>query len=249
MNYIKISRYLPTPLYAQLKDSILKALQEGTLKPGDKLPTEEELCERFSISRPVIRQAYSELISDGIISRIKGKGSFIREKEIQSHFFQELSTFEDDMNRVGMIPSTRVITKEIIKTDTKFHTLLNLQVPQEVLHIRFLYCGNGLPMMIVDTYVPHHLFPNLLEKDLEKRPLYHIFEADYNRYISQARRTVDAIIVSDEGAHLLNIAKGSAIHEVKTIATDQDENILEYSRAGYPGDRNSFDIMIYKQQP
>ena len=83
MNYIKISRYLPTPLYAQLKDSILKALQEGTLKPGDKLPTEEELCERFSISRPVIRQAYSELISDGIISRIKGKGSFIREKDVR----------------------------------------------------------------------------------------------------------------------------------------------------------------------
>jgi len=249
MNYITISRYLPTPLYAQLKDSILKALSEGILKPGDKLPTEEELCERFSISRPVIRQAYSELISSGIISRVKGKGSFIREKEIQSHFFQELSTFEDDMKRVEMTPSTKVITKEILTSPSKFQTLLHLDPTQEVLHIRFLYCGNGVPMVIVDTYVPHEYFPRLLEKDLESRPLYQVFESDYHRYIAQAKRTVDAIIVSDEGAAILNIAKGSAIHEVKTIASDLDETILEYSRAGYPGDRNSFDIMIYKQHP
>lgn len=248
MNYISISRYHPAPLYAQLKESILKALGDGTLLPGDKLPTEDELCDRFTISRPVVRQAYSELISEGIITRIKGKGSFIREKEIQSHFFQELSTFEDDMKRVGMTPSTKIITKEVIK-EAKFQDLLHLDHQEEVVHIRFLYCGNTVPMVLVDTYLPHSLFPDLLNKDLDKRCLYHIFESDYNRYIVQARRTVDAIIVSDQGAGLLNIAKGSAIHEVKTIATDIDDRILEYSRAGYPGERNSFDIMIYKQHP
>ena len=53
--------------------------------------------------------------------------------------------------------------------------------------------------------------------------------------------------MSDEDASILNVPKGSAIHEVKTMATDLDERILEYSCAKYPGDRNSFDIMIYKQ--
>jgi len=248
MNYIQISRYSPSPLYAQLKESILKAVNTGLLQPGDKLPTEEELCERFAISRPVVRQAYSELISEGVITRVKGKGSFIREKEIQSHFFQELSTFEDDMKRVQMVPSTKVIAKEVLK-DKKFQDLLKLGPQDEVLHIRFLYMGNAVPMILVDTYVPQALFPDLLDKDLEKRPLYHIFESDYNRYIVMARRTVDAILISDQGAALLNIAKGSAIHEVKTIATDMEDRILEYSRAGYPGERNSFDIMIYKHQP
>jgi len=249
MNYITVNRYASVPLYAQVKESILKALSEGVLKPGDRLPTEEELCARFSISRPVVRQAYSELIAEGIITRIKGKGSFIREKEIQSHFFQELSTFEDDMKRVNMVPSTKVIIKEVLKDAKKFQTLLNLEPSEEVLHIRFLYLGNDVPMILVDTYVPHNLFPGLFKKDLEARPLYHIFETDYNRYIAQARRTVDAILVSDEGAALLNIAKASAIHEVKTLATDAQDRILEYSRAGYPGERNSFDIMIYKNHP
>jgi GntR family transcriptional regulator len=248
MNYITISRYQSSPLYAQLKQSILNALSDETLKPGDKLPTEEELCDRFGISRPVVRQAYSELISEGIITRVKGKGSFIREKEIQSHFFQELSTFEDEMKRVGMTPSTKVITREIIK-EKKFQDLLHLGPQDEILHIRFLYLGNTVPMVIADTYVPVEFFPDLINKDIENRPLYHIFESDYNRYIVMARRTVDAIIVSDQGAGLLNVPKGSAIYEVRTIATDIEDRILEYSCAGYPGERNCFDIMIYKHQP
>jgi len=248
MNYITISRYHPAPLYAQLKESILKAIKEGLLLPGDKLPTEDELCNHFSISRPVVRQAYSELIAENKIIRIKGKGSFIREKEIQSHFFQELSTFEDEMIRGGMVPSTRVIVKEVI-LDKKIQDLLLIKSSDEVFHIRFLYSGNGVPMVLVDTYLPAEFFPGLLDKPLEKYPLYTIFESEYNRYIVQARRTVDAILISDQGAALLNIAKGSAIHEVKTIATDNNDRILEYSRAGYPGERNSFDIMIYKHHP
>lgn len=244
MNTITIDRHKPEPLYAQLKASILSALRDKSLKPGDRLPTEDELVRQFSISRPVIRQAYSELIAEGVITRIKGKGTFVRKKEIQSHFFQELSTFEDDMRRVDMTPSTQVLTKEILNGPNKFQDLLGLSAQEEVLHIRFLYKGNGIPMILVDTYLPHRYFPNLLEKDLEKRPLYRIFEEDYNRYVIEARRSIDAILVSDGGAALLNLPKGSAIHEVKTIATDEEDRILEYSRAGYPGERSSFDIMI-----
>lgn len=247
MKYITINRYLPTPLYAQLKASILQALDQKILVAGDKLPTEEEICASFGVSRPVVRQAYSELISDGIITRVKGKGSFIRETEIQSHFFQDLSTFEDDMKRVNLMPSTIVLLKEIIDEPSRFHTIFNIETDQEIVHLRFLYKGNGVPMALVDSFLPHQLFPNILEKDFEKFALYQILEADYNHYIAQARRTVDAIVVSDHDAIILNVSKGSAIHEVKTIATDLDEKILEYSCAKYPGDRNSFDIMIYKQ--
>lgn len=248
MKYITINRYLPTPLYAQLKASILQALDQKLLVAGDKLPTEDEICTHFGVSRPVVRQAYSELITDGVITRIKGKGSFIKEKEVQSHFFQELSTFKDDMKRVNLIPSTLVLLKEIINEPSKFHTIFDIPNQQEIVHIRFLYKGNGIPMALVDSFLPHELFPNILKKDLEKIALYQILEAEYNHYIAQARRTVDAVVVSDEDANILNVLKGSAIHEVKTIATDLDEKILEYSCAKYPGDRNSFDIMIYKHQ-
>ena len=249
MYYITINHKSSTPLYAQLKASITNAINTGILKSGDKVPTEEELCERFEISRPVIRQAYSELTSEGILNRVKGIGTFIREKEIQSHFFQTISTYEEDIKRVNLIPSVKILQKEIITSTEKFQTLLNIPLGVEIVHIRFLYLGNGIPFCLVDSYVPLALFPNLLDKPLENTPLYHLFESDYNKTIVQAIRTVDAILVSDKEASILKVTKGSAIHEVKTIATDQNETILEYSRACYPGERNAFDVIIYRQQP
>ncbi|MEG1301833.1 MAG: GntR family transcriptional regulator, partial [Erysipelotrichaceae bacterium] len=81
------------------------AIIQGILKPNDKLPTEEELCKTFSISRPVIRQAYSELINEGIITRYKGKGTFVKEREIKGAFFRELSNFQNEMIRLGLNPS------------------------------------------------------------------------------------------------------------------------------------------------
>lgn len=249
MNYITINHSSPTPLYAQLKASIVNAINQGILSSGDKVPTEEELCERFGISRPVIRQAYSELSSEGILHRVKGIGTFIREKEIQSHFFQTISTYEEDIRRVGLSPEVKILQREIIDTAGPFQTLLNLPPEAEVIHIRFLYLGNKVPFCLVDSYVPHALFPFLLSKALESTPLYQLLESDYSRIIVQAIRTVDAIIASDKEAVTLNIPKGAAIHEVKTIATDQNETILEYSRACYPGERNAFDVIIYRQQP
>ncbi len=246
MNYITISRLSGIPLYIQLKDSIQNAISTAVLKPGDKLPTEEELCDQFSISRPVIRQAYSELISEGVIRRTKGKGTFVRDKEIQSRFFQSLSPFETDMISNGLTPSVKVLTKEILNDPKHFPLVFKETQHSELLHLRFLYLGNGIPMILVDTYLPHDCFPGLLDLDLSKTPLYPLFESEYNRYIDYAKRTVDAIKVNDEGAALLNITKGAAVHEVKTVAVDHEDRILEYSVALYPGERNAFDIMIYK---
>ena len=58
VGYITIDRSLPVPLYKQLEDSIMRAIGAGDLKPGDKLPTEEEIAEDLGLSRPVVRQAY-----------------------------------------------------------------------------------------------------------------------------------------------------------------------------------------------
>ncbi|HAO60563.1 MAG TPA: GntR family transcriptional regulator [Erysipelotrichaceae bacterium] len=246
MNYISINRFKSTPLYAQLKESIVAAIKQGILNPGDKLPTEEELCDYFGISRPVIRQAYAELINDGVVTRVKGRGTFIREKEVKSHFFHELSTFDDEMHRVGMTPETLVLKKGKKNYDKKIYEALNLTKDDEVYHLRLLHKGDGLPMCLVDTYLPLSFYPGIAEEDFEGMPLYTMLETKFNRYIALARRSVDAMIVKDEDAVLLHIAKGSAVHYVQTISTDQDDQVLELSFAIYPGDRNAFDIMIYK---
>ena len=78
MDYITINKYSLVPLYSQLKESIKEAIQNGILKPGDKLPTEHEICNHFNLSRTVTRQAFYELMSEGYIVRYKSRGTFVK---------------------------------------------------------------------------------------------------------------------------------------------------------------------------
>ena len=77
----EIDRSLPIPVYYQLKILILKQIEQGKLQPGDKVPTEEELCNEYDISRTPVRQALLELVSDGMLTRRAGMGTFVAAKE------------------------------------------------------------------------------------------------------------------------------------------------------------------------
>jgi GntR family transcriptional regulator len=241
-----INRTSPIPLYAQLKTCIVQAIEDRSLAPGDQLPTEDDLCQRLAISRPVIRQAYAELINDGLITRVKGRGTFVREQEMKSQFFQQLTTFEEEVRQAGKTPQVTVLLREELFDRAEVCAQMSLPEEVRIYHVRFLNLADQKIMSLVDTYLPLSLLPDLDLADFEHRSLYDILERDYNQYITHARRSVDARIVSAEEAALLKVPAGSAVHVVNTLAANPEGSVLEFSCGLYPGDRNSFDIMIYR---
>ena len=78
LNGIQLDKISAFPLYEQLRKALLEAITSGKLPAGTKLPTEEELCAQFGISRPVARQAYNMLIEEGFVERMRGRGTFVR---------------------------------------------------------------------------------------------------------------------------------------------------------------------------
>ena len=112
MDYITINKYSLVPLYSQLKESIKEAIQNGTLKPGDKLPTEHEICNHFNLSRTVTRQAFYELMSEGYIIRYKSRGTFVNQQSKKNVFFKEIISFNDEMKMYGFEPKTELISIE-----------------------------------------------------------------------------------------------------------------------------------------
>lgn len=110
-----ISKASPVPLYFQLKTQLVELLKQGIFQAGDKLPTEAEFCELLDISRPTVRQAFSELINEGYITRHKAKGTFVSRPKIEGYFFQKLGSFDEEMRSLHLTPSTRVIVSEVIE--------------------------------------------------------------------------------------------------------------------------------------
>ena len=83
----------PMPLYEQLRQALLEAIISGSIQEGTKLPTEEELCDQLGISRPVARQAYSALIAEGYVERMRGRGTFVHRQENRGRFLNAQLSF------------------------------------------------------------------------------------------------------------------------------------------------------------
>ena len=81
------------PYYVQLKQILVKAIEQGELKPGDMLPTEAELCDRYRVSRTVVRQALGEMVSEGRLYRLRGKGTFVTGQKLSERFLDIGETF------------------------------------------------------------------------------------------------------------------------------------------------------------
>ena len=86
LNGIQLDKTSAVPLYEQLRKALLEAITSGKLSAGTKLPTEEELCAQFGISRPVARQAYNMLIEEGFVERMRGRGTFVRSPDTRGRF-------------------------------------------------------------------------------------------------------------------------------------------------------------------
>lgn len=97
LNGIQLDKTSAVPLYEQLRKALLEAITSGKLSAGTKLPTEEELCAQFGISRPVARQAYNMLIEDGFVERMRGRGTFVRSPDTRGRFLNKQLSFAAEM--------------------------------------------------------------------------------------------------------------------------------------------------------
>jgi GntR family transcriptional regulator len=113
INVATLDKNSPIPLYFQLEEILKERIETGELQTGDLLSSEKELSEKYKISRPTVREALRGLVSEGLLYREKGKGTFIAKPKIDYGFIQKLTTFYDDMIEKGFTPKTKVIKQEI----------------------------------------------------------------------------------------------------------------------------------------
>lgn len=244
LHEITINKLSSTPLYAQLRDSLIKAINTGLLKDNDKLPTENEICMFFNISKTVVRQAYSDLLSLDKIERHKSKGTFVKQTYKERSFTQELTNFANEMIRQGYQPSTKLIFIEKIVWDERAYSVLNIPKGSECLHFKRLRLGSNTPIYVEETYVSLAQFPGLDEHDFSQESLFKTFDEVYNTKIIKAYTSYKAINVTEADSRILDVSKHSAVHRVETQSFNQHNQVVEFSIAYFPGTRNRFNLDV-----
>jgi len=240
-----IDKSIPIPLYFQLKEIMLGYLED--LEDGDVIPTEIELCEHFDISRPTVRQAINELVTEGHIVRRKGKGSFVSRQKIKQDFLLVLESFNTEMQEKGLVPETNLLSLKLRGASPRAAEVFNIEAGEDLVFISRLRSINNEPIVLVNTWLPAGRFSPILDFDLEKESLYDILEREFNCVLTNTKRYLEARIAGDFEAEKLEISKGDPVQFIETIATEEDDIPVEFSLAYYRGDRNRFALQVSRR--
>lgn len=241
-----VDRNSPIPYYVQVKGALREHIESGNWQPGDQLPGEPELCQMFGVSRTVIRQALKEMEYEGLIVREKGKGTFLAEPKIVESLAQKLTGFYQDMVEQGYTPITRVLKQEVVSASPKVAAHLGLEPETPVIEIERLRFVQDEPIVLVTTYLPYALCPQILSEDLSRQSLYALLEKCHDLVIARGRRTLEAVPANEYEAQLLQVDKGSPLLMLDSVSHLGDGTPVEYYHALHRGDRSRFAVELIR---
>lgn len=235
------------PYYVQLKALLEDKLDRRELRPGDKLPSEAEICEEIGVSRTVVRQALMELEHEGRVVKKKGKGTFVSEAKILESFVQQPSGFHEDMSSQELPTRSEVLRLEAIPAAGRVAKTLKLRVGVKVVLLTRLRFVGEDPIQLVSSYLPLRLCPELLSADFRAQSLYRFLE-ERGIFIARGYRTVEAVGAGAEEAKRLGVATGSPMIRIESIVYATDGTAVEYYEAVHRGDRTRFRVELVRQR-
>jgi GntR family transcriptional regulator len=227
-------------------DTLRSLIDNGTWLPGTQLPGEADLCKLFTVSRTVIRQALAELDHEGLIVRKKGKGTFVAEPKIGESLVQRLTGFYEDMVERGHIPITQILRQQITPASSKVALKLDVAAGTPLIEIERLRFIENEPIVLVTTFLPFSLCPDVATSDFSSQSLYQFLEKHYGFIIARGHRTIEAVAANEYEAQHLNVEIGMPLILLKSVSYLDNGTPLEYYHARHRGDRSQFEVELVR---
>ncbi len=231
----------PVPKYFRLADWLRQQIRDGILQPGDQLPTEAALCERFGVSRGTVRQAIQLLVQEGLVQREQGRGTFVREPMRRAFF--TLTGFKEDMRRQGIQPETRLLIADVVPATSQVAERLAISEGTPVIHIERQHLAHGRPILYDKRLLAQALCPELLQDDLANASIHELLIEKYRIPLLRTVHIMEVHLLDEREAALLDAAVGTPAFFVDrlTYTTGPDgERPAVWYQALYRGDAYHF---------
>lgn len=230
------------PAYKLVYSDLRQKILDKSITPGSFLPTENELCELFSVSKTTVRKAISLLVQDGYIQVTQGRGTEVLDRTA-TQTLNNVSSFTETLLKKGYNVSTNGGYADLISADSRIAAALALKEGDPVYHIQRIQCANGYPIAIMDNYLTADMFPHFYTGEANFISLYATLEEKYNLQISKAEEILMASPASFLEAQVLNISPGSALL-VSHRTTYSGDIPFDFSILKIRGDKYSYSIHL-----
>jgi GntR family transcriptional regulator len=233
------------PQYRQIEQSLRERI--AVLRPGERLPSDAELCVEFGVSRMTARNAMQRLAEDGLIDRQPGRGSFVAEAPTHRRA-NRLMTFTQEMLRRGRVPSSRVLTRVIRPSTTAEATSLGIPPRQPVVHLRRLRSADDQPIAIESAVLIGACADAVMTADLAHGSLHETL-ARSGHVLRRGTGTIAAAAATAEEARLLAIRTGDPLLVERRVILDAHGRRIEATESVYPADRYALEVQFDVEAP
>jgi GntR family transcriptional regulator len=240
----RIDRALPIPYYYQIAEILRGMIADSRIGPDAEvaLPSENEMCGLYSVTRATVRHALDLLEREGLVYRRKGKGTFLR-RRVQLDLARLCSTTKD-MQARGWVPGTRLLGVSLVTASVHIQRQLKIQEnPPQVWEIHRLRLSDGEPISLQWSYVSSQRAPGLDQHDLAGS-LYDTLHAAYGIELRTAEQVIRTRTATNEEALVLEIPAGAPVFVFDRTSFDQNERPVEYLHALWRGDRYDLQIRL-----
>ncbi len=230
------------PIYIQIRESLRAEIMGGHLKRGEQLPSENELAAKYNVSRMTMRQSIEDLVDEGLLYRRHGVGTFVAFPHLQRDHTR-LTSFFDKAENEGVKVQAKLLGLEVIPATPKVAEALDIPAGSKVIRVKTLRYADGEPITVHDAHIPHKLFPNLVNENLEVQHLWSLFEKAGYR-VRRAVQRLEAREASKEVAHLMKIKEGAPVlFKERTVYAD-DGTPVEFTYCYNRGDLYSLTVAL-----
>lgn len=226
-------------------------IDSGEWPVGHVIPPEVEMAKQMSVSRATVRQAILELVTEGFLRRVQGRGTVVTKPKVEP--IAALASFTENMKAMGVRPSHKVLSVAWTYPSRKIAEFFRLDPVREekVLCIRRLMLADDEPISLQAAYLPPYLVHGHEEvfsmTRLELHSLYALIEQELGVAIWRADETLDVSIArKGEEAELLEISAGHPIMVIRRCTFDRDDRPIEYVKHLFRPDRYRYRISLYR---
>jgi len=230
MNQV-LDRGVASPLYKEVKRVLTQSLAEGEWRPGQALPSEARLAQRYGVSIGTLRKAIDELVAEGVVVRRQGSGTYIAQhgaNRLMFHFFHVVPREGEKQ-----YPRTATLAFRRGRADAAEAVKLGIAAGDPVLRIRNLLSLADKPVILDDLVLPQRLFPDLTERILSARDntIYHLYQARYGINVLRTAERLRACLADAGVAKLLGVKKGGPLLEIDRVAYTYHSAPVELRRS------------------
>lgn len=227
-----INRESPVPIYYQLSQGIAELIKSGELVQEERLPSENDFASLYNIVPMTVRQAMNELVSEGYIYRVRGKGTFVAHRPLE-HTLERLLSFSEDMQNRNLVPGSKILLFAEVSPSKRVAQKLNIQPGSPVLHLRRLRLANDEPVGLHDSYLTGVSFTR---DELEVCGSLYAVLAKKEVVLTEGDDVIEALIADAQLGSLLKVRPGAALLRVLRTSYDSTGRTVEYVEATYRAD-------------